>query len=200
MGDARRSASSIDPGREALLTAIRRALPGKGLVLEVASGTGLHAVYLGGALPDVEWQPSEIDAGARASIAARVFSSRLRNVHMPLALDVSEAPWPLSEADAVLAVDLIHVAHWDATLGLLAGARVLMPDDGPLIVCGPLRVSDRRIARLDDLDAGLRAADPAWGVRTLPSVRAAAAKWGFRVDDLTGGDEVDATLVLRQGR
>ncbi|MDB4929340.1 MAG: SAM-dependent methyltransferase [Myxococcaceae bacterium] len=200
MGDARRSAPSVEGNREALLAALRRALPRRGLVLEVGSGTGQHAVYLGAALPELEWQPSEVDAGARASIAAWVFSSRLRNVHMPLALDASEAPWPVSEADAVLAVDLIHAAHWDATVGLIAGARVLLPDDGPLVVHGPLRVGDKHVARLDALDAALRAADPAWGVRSLAGVRAAAAKLGFRVAEVTGGDAVDATLVLRKGR
>jgi SAM-dependent methyltransferase len=200
MGDARRSAPSVERNREAVLAALRRALPRTGLVLEVGSGTGQHAVYLGAALPELEWQPSEVDAGARASIAGWVFSSRLRNVHMPLELDASEAPWPLSEADAVFAVDLTHAAHWDATVGLVAGARVLLPDDGPLVLHGPLRVGDKPVARLDALDATLREADPAWRVRSLAELRGVASKRGFRVAEVTGGDEVDATVVLRKGR
>lgn len=200
MGDARRSVPSFEGNREAILAALRRALPPRGLVLEVASGTGQHAVYLGAAFPALEWQPSELDAGARASIAAWVFSSRLRNVHMPLELDVGDAPWPLSEADAIVAVDLLQAAHWDVTVGLLACARVLLPDGGPLVVHGPLRLGALRVARLDALDAAARAADAAWGVRSLQDLTAAAAKRGLRVDEVTGGDEVDATVILRRGR
>ena len=174
MGDARRSAPSFEGNREAILAALRRALPPRGLVLEVASGTGQHAVYLGAAFPALEWQPSELDVG--------------------------DAPWPLSEADAILAVDLLQAAHWDVTVGLFACARVLLPDGGPLVVHGPLRVGAPRVARLDALDAALRAADAAWGVRSLQDLTAAAAKRGLRVDEVTGSDEVDATVILRRGR
>ena len=200
MGDARRSAPSVERNREAILAALRRTLPATGLVLEVASGTGQHAVYLGAAFPALEWQPSDPDAGARASIAAWVFSSGLRNVHMPLELDVADVPWPLSEADAVLAVDLLHVAHWDAAVGLLAGARVLLPVGGPLIVHGPMRTGEAHSPRLDALDEALRAADADHGVRSLSALASAATKRGLRVTEVTGGGDVDATVVLRRDR
>lgn len=200
MGDARRSAPSVELNRETILAALRRSLPKKGLVLEVASGTGQHAIYFGAALPLLEWQPSEVDAAARASIAAWVFSSRLRNVHMPLELDVAEPPWPLSGADAVLAIDLLQVAHWDATIGLLSGARVLLPEGGPLIVHGPLRLGDARVPRLDAMDAALRETHRDWGVRSLADLESAGAKRGLRVDEVTGGGEVDATVILRRAR
>ncbi len=198
MGDARGSAPSVERSREAVLAALRRVLPPRGLVLEVASGTGQHAVYFGAAFPTLYWQPSAVDAAARASIAAWVFSSGLRNVHMPLELDASEAPWPLSEADAVLAIDLLHTAHWDATIGLLSGARVLLPGGAPLIIHGPLRVDDAPEPRLDALDEALRAADPSWAVRSLAELTGAARKRGFDLADLTGGGELDATVVLRR--
>lgn len=198
MGDARRSAPSVERNREAVLAALRRALPPRGLVLEVASGTGQHAVYFGAAFPKLDWQPSEVDAGARASIAAWVFSSGLRNVHMPLELDVAEPPWPLCEADAVLAIDLLHAAHWDATVGLLSGARVVLPGGAPLIIHGPLRVDGAPAPRLDALDASLRLADPSWAVRSLSELTAAAKKRGFDLAELTGGGEIDATVVLRR--
>jgi hypothetical protein len=198
MGDARRSAPSVERNREAVLAALRRALPPRGLVLEVASGTGQHAVYFGAAFPQLEWQPSELDAGARSSIAAWVFSSALRNVHMPLELDVAEAPWPLSEADAVLAIDLIHAAHWDATIGLLAGARVLLPGGGPLIIHGPLRLGAGPAPRLDAMDEALRESDPSWAVRSLAELEGAARRRGFDLAEVTGGGELDATVVLRR--
>jgi hypothetical protein len=200
MGDARRSAPSVERNREAILGALRRVLPQRGLVLEVASGTGQHAVYFGAAFPALDWQPSEVDPAARASIAAWVFASRLRNVHMPLELDVAEPPWPISEADAILAIDLLHVAHWDVTLALLGGARVLLPDDGPLVLHGPLRVSGRRVPRLDAIDASLPVPGAGLAVRDIGELARAAGKRGLRVDEVTGGDEADATVVLRRGR
>ena len=188
----------MEENREAILAALRRVLPQRGLVLEVASGTGQRVVYLGAAFPLLEWQPSEMVAEARSSIAIQVFASRLRNVHMPLEIDASEVPWPLSEADALLAVDLLQAAHWDATLGLLAGARVLLPPDGPLIIHGPLRVGEAPVPRLEAMDATLKEIDRAWGVRSLADLVSAGAKRGFRVDDVQGGDDEDATVVLRR--
>ena len=106
----------------------------------------------------------------------------------------------LDRFDLGLAVDLLHAAHWDVTTGLLAGARVLLPDNGPLVVHGPLRVAGGRNVRLDAMDASLHQAGAGWGVRSLPELAAAAARRGLRVAEVTGGDDIDATVVIRRGR
>ena len=198
MGDPRLTALQTDRSNEAILTVLRRALPDRGLVLELASGDGGRAVFLGATFPRLEWQPSDADVDARAQIAAAVLSCGRRNVHMPLELDVTELPWPLSEAEALLCVDLLHCAHWDACIGLLDGARVLLPDGGPLVIHGPLRVGVGPTPRLDDLDRALREINPDWGVRRLDDVVRAAAKRKLRMEEFSGGDEVGATVVLRR--
>lgn len=198
MGDARLTALQTDRSNEAILTVLRRALPERGLVLELASGDGGRAVFLGATFPRLEWQPSDADADARAAVSAAVLASGRRNVHMPLELDVTEAPWPLSEADALLCVDLLHCAHWDACVGLLDGARVLLPDGGPLVIHGPMRVGPTPSGRLDELDAALRELNPDWGVRHVDEIVRAAAKRRLRLDELAGGGDAGATLVLRR--
>lgn len=198
MGDARLTAPQTDRNGEDVLTVLRRALPERGLVLELASGDGKRAVFLGATFPRLEWQPSDRDADSRAAIAAAVLASGRRNVHMPLELDVTEAPWPLSEAEALLCVDLLHCAHWDACVGLLDGARVLLPDGGPLVIHGPMRVGDAASTRLDELDAALRDVNPDWGVRHVDEVVRAAAKRKLRLDEVAGGGDAGATLVLRR--
>lgn len=198
MGDDRLTAASADRSHEAILAVLRRALPAQGLVLELASGDGRRAVFLGATFPRLEWQPSEADPTCRAAISAAVLSAGLRNVHMPLELDVVEAPWPLSEADALLCVDLLHRAHWDACVGLLDGARVLLPEGAPLVIHGPLRLDGTPSARLDEIDRSLRDLNPDWGVRRLDEVTRAASKRKLVIDEVARGAEGEATVVLRR--
>ena len=45
-------------------------LPASGLVLEIASGTGEHALAFSSRFPNLDWQPSDPDTEALASIRA----------------------------------------------------------------------------------------------------------------------------------
>ena len=200
MGDARRTSPSIENSREALLAVLRRTLPSRGTVLEIASGSGDDAFFFAGAFPGLTWQPSDVDPGARSSIAARVLATAVPNLRMPLELDATDFPWPLTEADAMLCIDLLHVAPPEALIGILDGARVLLPDGAPLIVHGPLRRASTPVRRLDEIDDALRSVPGAAGVPSLERVTRAAAKRHLHVVEVIGGDEADATVVLRRGR
>src|SRR3954470_1448557 len=108
-----------------ILDVLARVLPRRGLVLEIASGTGQHVVHFAKALPGLTWQPSDPDAELRESIALRVREEQRANVNGPIDIDVTKLPWPL-QADAVLAINMIHVAPWSATLALFEGAKALL--------------------------------------------------------------------------
>src|SRR6185295_18498459 len=108
------------------LDVLARVLPRRGLVLEIASGTGQHVIHFAKALPDLTWQPSDPDAELRESIALRVKEEQTANVNNPIDLDVTKQPWPLQRADAVLAINMIHVAPWSATLALFEGTKALL--------------------------------------------------------------------------
>ena len=153
----------------------RRVLPRSGLVLEIASGTGEHAVHFAGALPGLTWQPSDPDETARRSIEAHRDAAGLPNLRPPLALDAAAPIWPVERADAVVAINLVHIAPWAATLGLMAGGARVLPPDGVLVLYGPYKEDGAHTAPSNAaFDASLKAQNSAWGVRDLEEVEAAA--------------------------
>jgi hypothetical protein len=166
--------------REPILHVLRRILPSRGLILEVASGSGEHAVYLAGEMPALVWQPTDPDLQALASIAAHCADAGLPNLLPPLRLDVTSAQWPLEHADAVMCNNMIHIAPWAACEGLIAGAARVLPTGGILYLYGPYKIGGRHTAPSNAaFDADLRARNPAWGIRDLEEVTVLAEKHGL---------------------
>lgn len=178
--DPRRFAPAVARNRDPLLAAIRPLLPEAGLVLEIASGSGEHAVHFAAAIPGLTFQPSDPQPEAQASIDAWVAASGLANIRPALAIDAAAPGWPTATADAVVCINMIHIAPWSATEGLLRGAAAILPPGAPLILYGPFRRGGVHTASSNAaFDDDLRARDPAWGVRDLETVAALAASCGF---------------------
>lgn len=173
---------AVARNHDAILAVLRRALPPSGTVLEVASGSGEHAVHLAAALPGLRWQPSDPAPAARASIAAHARAAALPNLLPPLALDAAASDWPVERADAVVAINMVHIAPWAATEGLMAGAGRVLPAGGLLYLYGPFATGGRHDAPSNAVfDADLRARDPAWGVRDVADVTRAADAHGLHL-------------------
>ena len=154
-------------------------LPASGTVLEIASGTGEHALAFARRFPQRTWQPSDPDREALLSIAAWRDDGPA-NLLAPLALDAAAADWPVAHADAVVSINMIHIAPWDAALGLLDGAARLLPVGGPLILYGPWLEEDRPAAPSNlAFDGDLKALDPRWGLRHLSLFSAEAGARGL---------------------
>ncbi len=171
----RRHAPATARNRDAILAVLRRVLPERGLVLEVASGSGEHAVHFAAALPTLDFQPSDPDADARVSCDAWARQVALPNLRAAIALDAGDPIWPIAAADAVLCINMIHISPWAATEGLLRGAAAVLPLGGVLFLYGPFRRGGHHTAPSNAaFDESLRARDPAWGVRDLEAVAAAA--------------------------
>ncbi len=178
--DHRRFAPATERNRGPILAILDRVLPKRGIVLEIASGSGEHAQFFGRALGGVTWQPSDTDADARASIAAWTEASGLANVAVPLALDVTASSWPIDRADAVVAINMVHISPWAATLGLFTGAARLLPAGAPLYLYGPYRRVGVELAPSNlTFDRNLRLQNPAWGLRELDAVTDVAETMGF---------------------
>lgn len=176
--DPRRHAPATLRNRDLILARLRDLLPRRGLVLEVASGTGEHCAHFAAALPDLAWQPTDLDPENRASITA--WCAGLANVHPPLAVDAGAPLWPLDRADAILCINMIHIAPWSAAEGLFAGAARILPEGAPLVLYGPyLQAGVPTAPSNEEFDASLRARDPEWGLRRLEDVAALAARSGF---------------------
>jgi SAM-dependent methyltransferase len=180
----RRRAPAAERNRDAILDVLSRVLPKTGVVLEIASGTGQHAVHCASALPGIDWQPSDPDADARASIEAWRAHERLGNLRAPLALDVLSDDWGIGEAAGIVCINMIHIAPWEAAEGLMRGAAKRLAAGGVLYLYGPYRRNGAHTAPSNEaFDAQLRATDPRWGVRDMETVVALAAQHGFALTE-----------------
>lgn len=198
--DHRRRAPAALRNRDPILAVLRSALPSTGTVLEIASGTGEHALHFARELTGILWQPSDPSAQARASIAAWREAERLPNLRAPIALDAADWPWPIAGADAIVAINLIHISPWSATRGLMRGAGVLLPMGAPLCLYGPYRQAGRPFAASNAaFDADLRARDPAWGIRDVADVVAAARDQGLALDTVIEMPANNLSLLFRRG-
>ncbi|HKS60136.1 MAG TPA: DUF938 domain-containing protein [Xanthobacteraceae bacterium] len=174
------TAPAVARNRAPILAVLREVLAAPGTVLEIASGSGEHAVHFASALPHLVWQPTDPDEQARRSIAAHAAQAQLPNLLAPLELDAAAPAWPVAHADAIVSINMIHIAPWRAAEGLIAGAARVLAAGSPLYLYGPFREHGRHTAPSNAaFDESLRARDPAWGVRELDDVVALAERHGL---------------------
>lgn len=185
--DARRFAPAAARNRDPIRDVLLPVLPARGLVLEIASGSGEHTMHIAtSSPPGLTFQPTDPDAAALASIDAWRLHLGLSNVLPALTLDASGDVWPVARADAVVCINMIHIAPWRAAEGLMRGAHRLLPNGGLLYLYGPFRRDGRHTSAGNAaFDVSLRAQNPDWGVRDLETVAALAKANGFGEPDVT---------------
>jgi SAM-dependent methyltransferase len=182
-----------------ILDVLRRVLPERGRALEIASGSGQHAAYFAAELPQLTWQPSDVDADNLASIRAWVADAALPNLLAPIALDVCAADWGTGRVDAVFNANMIHIAPFACCEALLKGAARHLVPRGVLVMYGPFRIGGAHTAESNaEFDASLRARDPRWGVRDYEDVVQLAAAAGLRAEERIAMPANNQTLVFRR--
>lgn len=178
------SSPSAQRNRRPIADVLADWLPESGLVLEVASGSGEHAVHFAHAFPNMEWQPSDPDPAALSSIEAWRADSGLGNLREPVILDATAATWPVEQADAVLNINMVHISPWAAALGLLDGAARTLSPGGKLILYGPWTLHGFQTAPSNlAFDADLKRRNPAWGLRKVEEFAKEAEKRGLFLED-----------------
>jgi len=202
MNDARkRFAPAAERNQQGIFEVLQQELPPSGLVLEVASGSGQHAIAMAARWPKLRWQPSDVDPSALESIAAYAAEADRPNLLPPVLLDTSAPSWPVSGCEAIVCVNMIHIAPWTACLGLLAGAARCLPLGAPLLLYGPFCIRGDYTAQSNiDFDRTLRAQDPAWGVRELDDIEAAANPLGLRLTRIVPRPANNHVVVFRQAQ
>ena len=196
----KRSAPAAIRNREPIAEVLSEWLPGNGLVLEIASGTGEHSVYFAERFPGLDWQPSDKDPDVLASIRAWRAEAQLANLREPIVIDAAAPEWPVARADAVLSINMVHISPWGAALGLIAGAAHVLPEGGSFILYGPW-ISDRFETAPSNIafDADLRRRDPQWGIRRVEDFAAAAALRGLNLVDRRPMPANNLMLLFRKG-
>ena len=171
MSDGKLSSPAALRNREPILALLREELPKTGLVLEIASGSGEHIVHYARQFQDLLWLPSDPSPEARASIAAWSSEERHDNLRAPIDIDASANEWPTQRADMIMAINMVHISPWAATVGLVKGAVRLLPAGGKLFLYGPYRQAGKVFVESNvQFDGWLKERNPDWGVRQLEEV------------------------------
>jgi len=178
----KRHSEACERNKEPILEVLKDIFPKQGLVLEIASGTGQHAVHFASNLQNLIWQPSDIDPELRKSVRAWHADFNLQNLKSPVHLDVTSENWPIDTADAMMCANMIHIAPWEACIGLLEGAGRILPEGGILCMYGPYKVGGKHTAPSNEaFDQSLRARDASWGIRNLDDVALEARRRGLHL-------------------
>jgi hypothetical protein len=197
--DHRRAAPHVARNAGPIAEVLKAVLPAKGLVLELASGTGEHSLHFAHEFPKLLWQPSDAEPAALRSIEAWRVDSGLFNLLPPISLDVRAAEWRVAAADAVLAINLLHISAWAATRGLMRGAGRLLTPGAALYLYGPFRQAGVETAPSNQaFDDSLRARDPDWGLREVEAVAAEADRNGFSLALVAAMPANNLSLVFRK--
>jgi hypothetical protein len=198
----RRQAPSAARNTGPILEVLRGLLPARGRALEIASGTGQHAVAFAEAFPGVVWQPSDQDQTARDSIAARVAEAGLDNLRAPLAIDVMAAGWSKAidaGLDLIVCINMVHISPWEACEGLAEGTGALLRDGGLLYLYGPYKRDGRHTAPSNEaFDGSLRARNSGWGIRDMADVARVAGLHGMILEDTVPMPANNFSLVFRK--
>jgi SAM-dependent methyltransferase len=200
IGDARQFSPSAARNCEPIREVLTRVLPKEGIVLEIGSGTGEHAICCAKALTNVVWIPSDPDAASRASIEAWIATEELANVRAPVAIDVRGAIWGVEDDapfDAIISLNMVHIAPWEAALGLVAGAGRLLRPNGVLFFYGPFMVDGTHTAASNAaFDADLKRREPRWGVRDVDDLVREAAPYGIELREVVPMPANNLSLVF----
>ena len=199
MTDARRSAPHVARNAGLIADVLGDVLPERGLVLEVASGTGEHIVHFAGAFPKLLWQPSDPEPAALRSIEAWRGEAGQFNLLPAVSLDARARDWPVERADAILCINMVHISPWSATEGLMRGAGRLLDARAPLYLYGAYRQEGVATAPSNEaFDESLRARNPEWGVRRLEDVIAEADRHGLALDAVVPMPANNLSVVFRK--
>ena len=200
MIEAKRHAPATERNREPIAAVLREVLPARGTVLEVASGSGEHAIFFAAVFPGLLWQPTDPDRDALGSIEAWRAEASLDNLLAPLRLDAAAESWPVTRADALVCINMVHISPWSATVGLMRGAGRLLPAGAPLILYGPYHRAGVPTAPSNEaFDASLKARNPSWGLRELEAVAAEAAANGLSLERVAELPANNIAAVFRRG-
>lgn len=203
--DTRQYAPATQRNKEPILKVLKTVITNSSNILEIASGTGEHAVFFANTFPSCRWIPSDINLMARESIIAWKNHVNVDNLELPLTIDVSEDGWSdrLSEQNiqAIVNINMIHISPWAACLGLLDGAGKLLPEGGFLYLYGPYKRNGKHTAISNaDFDLNLRDRHANWGIRDLETVIEVAAAANLRLQEVVEMPANNLSVIFTKGQ
>jgi SAM-dependent methyltransferase len=194
----KRFSPASERNKDPILDVLRDVVPATGRVLELSAGSGQHTVHFAAAFPGIVWQPSDVDEGALASVAAHREEAGLGNVLAPIRLDVTADDWGVGPVDVVLCINMIHISPWACSEGLFAGAARVLKPGGALVTYGPYNVDGAFTSDGNArFDTSLRSRDARWGIRDLADLLGLAEAVGFAREAVVDMPANNKTVIYR---
>lgn len=195
--EAKRTAPATERNRDAITHVLKGCLPPQGTVLEIASGTGEHIIHFAAQFPHLDWQPSDSDPLALASITAWRAESGSANLRTPVPVDAA-TDWQVRDVGAILCINMVHISPWEATRGLMRNAGRLLPSGGLLYLYGPFRQQNRPTAPSnEEFDRNLKSRNSQWGLRLVEDVAQEAMESGLSLNEVIEMPANNLSLVFR---
>lgn len=185
--------------KQPILEVLSRVVPSSGTLLEIASGTGQHAVHFASHLPGLSYQPTDVDDANLASIEAWQSEVKLPNLLAPLRLDVLDVAWPVGEVQLVYNANLVHIAPWECAEALVRGAARHLSAGGVLFLYGPYKIGGAHTAPSNEaFDEDLKRRNPLWGVRDLEAIVALARDKHLHLEERVAMPANNQSLIFRR--
>ncbi|MCX7560961.1 DUF938 domain-containing protein [Sulfitobacter sp. F26204] len=147
--------------------------PNNGSALEIASGTGQHIIAFAAVLPNVTWQPTDLDPDRLRSIDSYVHSAGLTNVRPAQRLDASMAGWSAQhrDQDLIVIVNLLHLISETESRRVLQEAAQALNGNGTMVIYGPFKRNGELTSDGDQrFDRELRETDPRIGYKDTQDI------------------------------
>lgn len=204
-------APATQRNRQPILDVLKKVLPPSGKILEIASGTGEHAIFLAPHFAPRQWIPSDVNPISLASIKAWRQDCPTDNLQMPLNIDVTMAEWfKVNESSlkpdqnqnlitAIVNINMIHISPWQACFGLMAGAKEILPFGGILYLYGPFKINGKHTAVSNEkFDQSLKMQNPHWGVRNLEDVITVAKDYGLMLKETVAMPANNLSVIFQR--
>ncbi len=202
--DARQYAAATQRNREFILEILKDIIPPYDNILEIASGTGEHAVFFAPQFSPRQWIPSDADSQMHSSILSWREYSQVENLQLPLNIDARDSFWEVEKSDipisAIVNINMIHISPWDACLGLMAGAQRILPTNGILYLYGPFMEGEKTAPSNLDFHNWLLSKNPEWGIRDLDKVISTAADGNLNLEKIIPMPANNLSLVFKKGK
>ncbi|MBM09360.1 MAG: SAM-dependent methyltransferase [Magnetovibrio sp.] len=194
---ARLDFPSTQRNAKPIIEVLRTLLPAEGKVVEIASGSGQHIMRFAQVFPGLVWQPTDIEPEHLRSIGA--WTNGLKNVMKPYVLDASALKWPIERSSAVICINMLHIAPWEATVGLFVGASKILDSGGLLYLYGPYKIDGQHTSESNAcFDADLKSRDSTWGLRDVSEIIVTAAEVGLKFDTTIQMPSNNLSLIFKK--
>ncbi len=192
---------SFKRNRDPILEVLRDCLPPTARILEIASGSGQHAIYFQAALAATTWQPSDPDPNCRESILAWA-KRKDSKILPPLSIDVQAESWGISEGeeyDAIVCINMIHITPFSCVEGLLKNASRMLAKNNLLFLYGPFKRSGEHISESNQrFDEDLRRRDSEWGIRDVEIIISRADREGLALTEVIEMPQHNLSVIFKR--